>query len=294
MENQGYNRSLTEYLRQALKLESQDDQLLLSSHNSPSYYPSRLLDLKWDGGKENVSNLNIIKKVFGDPPPTSQPCNDSILNSEYGFLAAPPLNTHFITECVTVPTSKHVAQILGKKGSKIRELRDATKTYIRSPLPNEEPVFVIKGKKAGVDEAVKAIKVAAQFFSTLDKDKEKSYNSDFVSYRGESIVVKFFIPESFVGLVVGIKGSTIKEIEKATNTYIKSPNFGSSSIFTITGAPDNCEKAMHFISRYLEYRGVGPGLVIENFSDLERSAGYISPENSCLYSFSWVHINPTN
>lgn len=287
MSNNDCKKTFADYLKQALKLEIDENPLpsCPSTSKSSSYYPCRLLDLKWEDVEHNPSS-KIFKKVFND----SQDPSNSIENSEYRFLAAPPLNTDIITECIKVPTSKHVAQILGKKGCKIRALRESTKTYIRSPLPKEEPVFVVKGKKEGVLAAVKAIKSASEFFTSLETPKEEPYNGDTGTYQGESIVVKLTIPEPYVGLVVGIKGCTIKEIEKATNTYIKSPNFESKPVFTITGAPEYCEKAMNFISRYLDLRGVGPGIVIESFSDVECLPHRIPWH----YSFVWVHTNPGN
>lgn len=300
MTNEDYQKTLSEYLKRVLKLEIEDDPDHLSassSSKSPSYYPSRLLDLKFKVDEHaNGPDLDIFKKVFGskDPSP-SQSTKDSIINSEYRFLAAPPLNASVITDCVAVPTSKHVAQILGKKGCKIRALRETTKTFIRSPLPNEEPVFIVKGKKDGVATAVEAIKSASKFFTSLDNEKEHACSCDTRTNRGESIVVKLKIPEPYVGLVVGIKGCTIKEIEKATNTYIKSPTLDLEPVFTITGAPEYCEKAMNFISRYMDLRGVGPGIFVENFSNLEVFPGKLSSSwNSCAYSFTWVHINPAN
>lgn len=283
MEN---NQILTEQLKKALKLDVQEETMSSDSPSTfssseSSYYPSRLLNLDWN--RENHSNddtLNIFKQIFGQSSPlsTSQTQNDPIHNSKYKFLAVPPLNIETVTECVCVPTSKHVAQILGKKGNKIRTLRETTKTYIRSPLPNEEPVFIVKGKKEEVLKAVEAIKLASDFFTTLDN--EKSSEVEKKSHRKRTIAVKLSIPESFVGLVVGIKGGTIKEIEKATNTYIKSPTMHGEPVFTITGIPEHCEKTMNFISRYLDYRGVGPGTFVECANDLESD-----------YSFAWININ---
>lgn len=289
-------KTFADCLKQALTLEIPDYHLpssppstpkspSASSSKSSSYYSGRLFDFKFED-VENDTHSEIFKRVFND----SQDPLKSIQNSEYRFLITPPSNTDIITDCVWVPTSKHVAQILGKKGCKIRALRETTNTIIRSPLPKEEPVFVIKGKKDGVSAAVKAIKSGSEFYTALDAKKDEYFSSDAATYKGESVVVKLTIPEPYVGLVVGIKGCTIKEIEKATNTYIKSPNFDSQSIFTITGAPRYCEKAMNFISRYLDLRGVGPGIVIESFSDLECFPGW-TPWH---YSFVWVHTNPAN
>lgn len=281
--------------KSSLSIQVSSD-LTTFSTSPPFYKPSCLLDMNWNDGDDDVFILNMFRKVFNcsnpeDLPRSSTPYSQS--ESRFFDVSSPAFNSNLVTECVTVPSSKHVAQILGKKGSKIRALRETTKTYIRSPLPKEEPVFIVKGKKEDVADAVKALRSASDFFSSLEYQKEASYTTAMASSRGEAIVVKLSIPENYVGLVVGVKGSTIKEIEKQTKTYIQSPTMDSEPVFTITGSPDDCEKAMGFISRYLTLRGVGPG-TMDCISNLESSGGSApSPQSSsgCDYFFAWVHVD---
>lgn len=264
---------------------------------SPSYNPSCLLDFNWNDGDHDVFMLNMFKKVLGDPYKIHRKENidtspSSIHGSDHWYLTVPPIPPKIqsspvhVTECVTVPTSKHVAQILGKKGCKIRALRDSTCTYIRSPLPKEEPVFIVKGRKADVIQAVNAIRSASDFFTFLESEKESTQKAAISSSRGEVIVVKLSIPETVVGLVVGVQGATIKEIEKQTKTYIQSPTMNSDPVFTITGSPEHCEKAMNFISRYLTLRGVGPGIV-KSFHDMDEAGKVSSSNSNCEYFYSW-------
>lgn len=307
MKNQDYQNILCDYFKTGLNLEIQSNDNTSSPSSSfytskPLYHPSCLLDMNWNDGDDDVFMLNMFKKVFGAPriqsqddyhPSSSTPKSDykSLGDSfsEYRFLdVAAPFAKNMVTECVRVPSSKHVAQILGKKGCKIRALRETTNTYIRSPLPKEEPVFTVKGEKENVSEAVNSIKSASDFFTSLENEKELSHNMAIKSSQGEAIVVKFSIPENFVGLVVGVKGGTIKEIEKQTKTYIQSPTMDSDSIFTITGSPEHCEKAMNFISRYLALRGIASGTV-ECLYDMNMSLGSGAASNpGCNYFFAWV------
>merc|ERR1711971_986180 len=55
-----------------------------------------------------------------------------------------------MTECVPVPSSEHVAEIVGRQGCKIKALRAKTNTYIKTPVRGEEPVFVVTGGKEDV------------------------------------------------------------------------------------------------------------------------------------------------
>ena len=72
-----------------------------------------------------------------------------------------------MTECVTVPSSEHVAEIVGRQGCKIKALRTKTNTYIKTPVRGDEPVFIITGRKEDVYIAKKEIVSAAEHFSQI-------------------------------------------------------------------------------------------------------------------------------
>ncbi|KAL3249138.1 hypothetical protein MRX96_056159 [Rhipicephalus microplus] len=71
------------------------------------------------------------------------------------------------TECVPVPSSEHVAEIVGRQGCKIKALRAKTNTYIKTPVRGEEPVFVVTGRKEDVAAAKREILSAAEHFSQI-------------------------------------------------------------------------------------------------------------------------------
>jgi hypothetical protein len=76
-----------------------------------------------------------------------------------------------MTECVTVPSSEHVAEIVGRQGCKIKALRTKTNTYIKTPVRGDEPVFIITGRKEDVYIAKKEILSAAEHFSQIRAGK---------------------------------------------------------------------------------------------------------------------------
>src|SRR5436190_8609979 len=71
------------------------------------------------------------------------------------------------TECVSVPSSNHVAEIVGKRGSKIKGLQAKTNTFIIPPKRYEEPVFVISGRKEDVAYAKRELLNASDYFSKI-------------------------------------------------------------------------------------------------------------------------------
>ena len=76
-----------------------------------------------------------------------------------------------MTECVPVPSSEHVAEIVGRQGCKIKALRAKTNTYIKTPVRGDEPVFIITGRKEDVHIAKKEILSAAEHFSQIRAGK---------------------------------------------------------------------------------------------------------------------------
>jgi hypothetical protein len=75
--------------------------------------------------------------------------------------------TQNITESVPVPSSEHVAEIVGRQGCKIKALRAKTNTYIKTPIRGEQPQFVITGRKEDVISAKREIQLAADHFSQI-------------------------------------------------------------------------------------------------------------------------------
>ncbi|KAI0989800.1 hypothetical protein GJ496_009994 [Pomphorhynchus laevis] len=76
----------------------------------------------------------------------------------------PSLN---VTDCVSVPSSEHVAEIVGRQGCKIKALRNRTNTYIKTPTRGENPVFIITGRRNDVAKAKSDILLAAEHFTHI-------------------------------------------------------------------------------------------------------------------------------
>lgn len=165
-----------------------------------------------------------------------------------------------MTECVAVPTSEHVAEIVGRQGCKIKALRAKTNTYIKTPVRGEDPVFVITGRREDVVLAKREILSAAEHFSQIRAQrKNSSLNSGPSSPTGGpgQTTIQVRVPYRVVGLVVGPKGATIKRIQQATNTYIVTPSRDKEPIFEVTGSQENVESARKEIETHIVLRTGG-------------------------------------
>ncbi|KAL3246002.1 hypothetical protein MRX96_058020 [Rhipicephalus microplus] len=149
------------------------------------------------------------------------------------------------TECVPVPSSEHVAEIVGRQGCKIKALRAKTNTYIKTPPDS------------------------AQRKNHLNGSLAPGPNSNI---PGQT-TLQVRVPYRVVGLVVGPKGATIKRIQQQTNTYIVTPSRDKEPVFEVTGLPESVEAAKREIEAHIAMR-TGGGLGEEEPSEFSEVFGF--------------------
>ncbi|CAH1254488.1 RNA-binding protein MEX3B-like [Branchiostoma lanceolatum] len=164
-----------------------------------------------------------------------------------------------MTECVPVPSSEHVAEIVGRQGCKIKALRAKTNTYIKTPVRGEEPVFVVTGRKEDVAMAKREIMSAAEHFSQIRAARKNNMNMGPGPNPNQpgQITIQVRVPYRVVGLVVGPKGATIKRIQQQTHTYIVTPSRDKEPVFEVTGMPENVDRAREEIEAHIAMRTGG-------------------------------------
>ncbi|KAJ8381022.1 hypothetical protein SKAU_G00018000 [Synaphobranchus kaupii] len=202
-----------------------------------------------DSTQQQVAGMMILPPVYGEP----------------GFEVEPPslmrrksVNT---TECVAVPSSEHVAEIVGRQGCKIKALRAKTNTYIKTPVRGEQPVFVVTGRKEDVAMAKREILSAAEHFSLIRASRNKAGPlagagpglPGAPALAGQT-TIQVRVPYRVVGLVVGPKGATIKRIQQQTHTYIVTPSRDKEPVFEVTGMPENVDRAREEIEAHIALR----------------------------------------
>ncbi|XP_053277438.1 RNA-binding protein MEX3B [Pleuronectes platessa] len=169
------------------------------------------------------------------------------------------------TECVAVPSSEHVAEIVGRQGCKIKALRAKTNTYIKTPVRGDQPVFVVTGRKEDVAMAKREILSAAEHFSLIRASRNKTGPPSAATGPGVPTLpgqttIQVRVPYRVVGLVVGPKGATIKRIQQQTHTYIVTPSRDKEPVFEVTGMPENVDRAREEIEAHIALR-TGTGAV---------------------------------
>ncbi|NXF12324.1 MEX3C ligase, partial [Smithornis capensis] len=196
------------------------------------------------------------------------------------------------TECVPVPSSEHVAEIVGRQGCKIKALRAKTNTYIKTPIRGEEPVFVVTGRREDVAMAKREILSAAEHFSMIRASRNKNGPAlgglSCVPTLPGQTTVQVRVPYHVVGLVVGPKGATIKRIQQQTHTYIVTPSRDKEPVFEVTGMPENVDRAREEIEMHIAMR-TGSFVELSEENDFHYNGTDVGFEGSPLV---WGAPNP--
>ncbi|XP_067171803.1 RNA-binding E3 ubiquitin-protein ligase MEX3C [Apteryx mantelli] len=215
----------------------------------------------------------------------------SLPGEQAALLRRKSVNT---TECVPVPSSEHVAEIVGRQGCKIKALRAKTNTYIKTPVRGEEPIFVVTGRKEDVAMAKREILSAAEHFSMIRASRNKNGPAlgglpCTPNLPGQT-TVQVRVPYRVVGLVVGPKGATIKRIQQQTHTYIVTPSRDKEPVFEVTGMPENVDRAREEIEMHIAMR-TGNYIELNEENDFHYNGTDVSFEGGTLGS-AWLTSNP--
>uniref|UniRef100_A0AAR2JVM2 RING-type domain-containing protein n=1 Tax=Pygocentrus nattereri TaxID=42514 RepID=A0AAR2JVM2_PYGNA len=202
-----------------------------------------------------------------------------------------------MTECVPVPSSEHVAEIVGRQGCKIKALRAKTNTYIKTPVRGEDPVFIVTGRREDVEMAKREIISAAEHFSMIraSRCKAGAGGSSGGSLPGPphlpgQTTIQVRVPYRVVGLVVGPKGATIKRIQQQTHTYIVTPSREKDPVFEVTGMPENVDRAREEIETHITLR-TGAFVDLQGDNDFHSNGTDVSLEglgSDPLSTLSWL------
>lgn len=205
-----------------------------------------------------LSMLNLNNTTYSTTP-----------DPPFGLFDDQPLlgskKSQNITQCVAVPSSEHVAEIVGRQGCKIKALRAKTNTYIKTPVRGDDPIFIITGRPEDVSAAKREILAAADHFTQIRAARRSNSTSSPSNFGGPSsspveenkTTIYVRVPYRVVGLVVGPKGATVKRIQQITNTYIVTPSRDKEPCFEVTGSPESVERARKEIESYIAMRTGG-------------------------------------
>ncbi|PAA55168.1 hypothetical protein BOX15_Mlig014899g2 [Macrostomum lignano] len=164
-----------------------------------------------------------------------------------------------ITERIQVPSSDHVAEIVGKNGLRIKQIREHLKVWVKTPTRDELPIFEVTGVPDKVAEAIRILQQMSEHFTRVQQERQTRTEPTRVEER-------LYVEQDKVGLIVGASGQTIRWVQQLSDTHIATPRKqekqpGLRTCFTICGTKERVQFAKQLISEYVAMRC--PGLWLE-------------------------------
>ena len=193
--------------------------------------------------EEMFKNLGQQESVF-------QPTHSSLEQPEsVPYILCFGLNDYVEAE-VPVPSSDHVAEIVGKRGCKILFLMNTIQVKIVTPRRDQQPIFKVSGERFAVVAFCKLIVEAAEHFSKIQEVRQFKAEIGAIgaalpgnTFSSDIVLMKLAVPHHLVGLLIGWKGQNIQAIKLKTNVEIVCPKRFSAPLFQLIGPFEDVLKA---------------------------------------------------
>ncbi|KAG8928968.1 hypothetical protein FRC03_001560 [Tulasnella sp. 419] len=201
------------------------------------------------GSNHNDDRKNIIDKIVDDVP-----MKDSNGKSGDGQAASPAVATSQIhMRCLIVTQDASI--IIGKGGSHVNEIREKSgaKVMVSESIPgNPERILNVSGPLDAVSKA---------FGLIVRRINDEPF--DVPSVPGSrAVTIKFIIPNSRMGSVIGKGGSKIKEIQDASGARLNASEGmlpGSTErVLSVSGVADAIHIATYYVGNILIEAGPPP------------------------------------
>lgn len=146
-----------------------------------------------------------------------------------------------------------VGNMIGEAGSKIKSIKEESKCYIKfvGPTWKGNRLLHISGSSEGVGKAIELISMRL-----IEARKERAEKSQLDDASKEFVSLRFLIPASQCGALIGEAGATISQIKKDTNTRIgidpTSLPFSNDRICRLSGTPTDLAKCFVIITALLD------------------------------------------
>lgn len=168
---------------------------------------------------------------------------DGSTRNRFQVVSIRKINPRFRRRMIShfVASNEHAAEVIGRKGWKIKQIASETGTQIKCPTPHTPPVFYIFGNKMNSLKAKRMITAWANNFDLM-KTKKRS-----IRWTPGDIVDTVLLNSKDVSTVIGRKGRQVKRIAEIASVAIVSPDINKEPIFILSGKKTNVETAIFWI-----------------------------------------------
>lgn len=157
---------------------------------------------------------------------------------------------------ITIPTNK-VGKVIGRRGAMIRELQDKSGATIDVTDKTQDGMTFVE-----LSGSIETIKKAKSLIARAYQDEPQRSQQRSGPREGDA-TIEFEIPEEKCGLVIGSRGSKIREIQQDTgvgvNVGSRDTAQGGMITVTLTGEQDRCDHAQKVIMDLISDSETGAG-----------------------------------
>lgn len=203
------------------------------------------------GTQEAINMAESIVQEIVNPTPSAVSIDHFMNPNPAHMTGAPVANVApEVTIKYAVPANR-VGMVIGRGGEKIRELQDRSQAKIQlvqdslNPLTDEKD-FIVEGTSQQVEYAKQLI---AEVVTPPEQQQQQSnpgMGGPSGSYQPNAnsghTSLEFQIPADMVGVVIGQRGATIKQLqyEGGARIQLAQENIGDERRVTVSGTEEQC------------------------------------------------------
>eukprot|EP00605_Chrysophyceae_sp_TOSAG23-4_P000795 GSChrysophyteH1.ASY1.ANO1.884.1 assembled CDS len=164
-------------------------------------------------------------------------------------------------ETMQVPDNR-VGTIIGKGGSKMREIMETTRTVIKIPTMHDPDNSEVRTISISADDENDILACKAEILMLLESTTPSSSTGASASSSGQSQAgnsVSIVVPDDKVGSIIGKGGSVVKDLQSRFGVRLQIPGTADAHTnppvrtITITGPPHSVQAAKAEIHEKVNY-----------------------------------------
>lgn len=139
-------------------------------------------------------------------------------------------------------SNEHAAEVIGKRGLKIKKIARDTSTYIKCPSPQSAPIFEIHAhRRYQILRAKNQIKIHADHFDKMKNKKRQ------LRLRADEKIETIWFQKIDVACIIGKHGGQVKKIMFYSQVKVISPDTNKDPIFIVCGKERNIKVCLFWM-----------------------------------------------
>lgn len=164
--------------------------------------------------------------------------------------------------------NNQVGGIIGKAGANVKRIREESGAYV-SIVKNDfnrqahERIMILKGQVPAISKATALVAQSLVETNTSRRDNANNNNNPNNNSSPDIVSLKLLVHKNGVGCIIGKQGALIRDTQTETGARVQVSNDllpqSTEKAVTISGTPEQVQKAMEKIATQLKENPIKPG-----------------------------------